>query len=50
MPGGSGAVEIALAALADAGQNVLVPQPGFSLYDTVLGNRFVATKRYRLLV
>ena len=35
--GGSEAIEIALTALADEGENILLPSPGYPLYTAVLG-------------
>ena len=34
--GGSGALEIALKALLSPGDNILLPQPGFALYETMV--------------
>ncbi|KAA8496774.1 Tyrosine aminotransferase [Porphyridium purpureum] len=44
--GGSGALELALGAVADPGDNVLVPQPGFPLFMTTAGNLGIECKRY----
>jgi tyrosine aminotransferase len=37
--GCSGALELVMSALADPGDNILVPEPGFSLYLTICGNK-----------
>jgi alanine-synthesizing transaminase len=46
--GASEAIEIALAALADPGDNVLVPSPGYPLYTAVLAKLDVAGNGYHL--
>ena len=38
------------AALVNPGQNILIPSPGFSLYETVTGGHGIETRCYRLLV
>lgn len=43
--GASGALEIAMGGLADVGSNVILPQPGFSLYES-LANSFGWEVRY----
>jgi tyrosine aminotransferase len=48
--GASGAIAIAIPALADAGHNILVPRPGFSLYATVCGHYGIECRYYDLLV
>ena len=35
--------------LADPGQNILVPQPGFPLYSTIAHGHGIETKEYKLL-
>lgn len=46
--GASEAIELALAALADPGDNVLVPSPGYPLYTAVLAKLDVAGRGYHL--
>ncbi len=46
--GGSEAIEIALTALADRGENVLIPYPGYPLYEAVLAKLEVRAKPYFL--
>jgi alanine-synthesizing transaminase len=46
--GGSEAIEIALTALADRGENVLIPYPGYPLYEAVLAKIEVQAKPYYL--
>lgn len=48
--GCSGALEIAIGALAGAGTNILVPSPGFSLYITLASSKEVETRAYKCLV
>ncbi|KAJ1919211.1 hypothetical protein IWQ60_007303 [Tieghemiomyces parasiticus] len=45
----SGALEIALMCLAEAGQNILIPRPGFSLYKMLAVARGVEVREYPLL-
>jgi len=47
--GCSGAVAIAIPALASPGDNILIPKPGFSLYQTVSGHYGINVKHYNLL-
>ncbi|KAM4613970.1 tyrosine aminotransferase [Discoglossus pictus] len=47
--GCSQAIELALAVLANPGQNILVPRPGFSLYKTLALSLGVEVKFYNLL-
>ncbi|CAN2389446.1 L-tyrosine:2-oxoglutarate aminotransferase activity [Pristimantis euphronides] len=47
--GCSQAIELALAVLANPGQNILVPRPGFSLYKTLALSLGVEVKLYNLL-
>ncbi|XP_028392037.1 tyrosine aminotransferase-like [Dendronephthya gigantea] len=47
--GCSGAIELAIDVLADAGDNVLIPQPGFSLYDCLCGSKGIEIRHYRLI-
>lgn len=39
-----------MAALANPGDNILVPIPGFSLYLTIAGNKGFEARSYPLLV
>ncbi|XP_046841977.1 tyrosine aminotransferase-like [Xenia sp. Carnegie-2017] len=47
--GCSGAIEIALNALVDRGDNILIPKPGFSLYKCTCGSRKIKTRFYKLI-
>eukprot|EP00053_Salpingoeca_punica_P020295 m.211265 g.211265 ORF g.211265 m.211265 type:complete len:414 (-) comp18033_c0_seq1:322-1563(-) len=47
--GCSGALELAIASIANEGQNILIPAPGFSLYKTLATSRGIETRSYRLL-
>ncbi|EGG20996.1 tyrosine transaminase [Cavenderia fasciculata] len=47
--GASGAIEIALTALLNQGDNVLVPQPGFSLYECICKSKGFDLKHYNLI-
>jgi len=47
--GGSGAVDMAIDYLASAGDNILVPKPGFPLYETLCGSKDVKVKEYTLI-
>lgn len=46
--GCSGALTIAIQALASKGDNILLPKPGFSLYATAAGHSSIETKYYEL--
>lgn len=46
----SGALDIAISALADTGDNILIPAPGFSLYRTLCTHKGVEARGYSLLV
>ena len=48
--GCSGAIEMAIQALTNPGDNILIPNPGFSLYKTIAGAQGVEERRYALLV
>ena len=48
--GCSGALELAMTVLANEGQNVLVPRPGFSLYQVIADASGMETRYYDLLV
>eukprot|EP00795_Rhopilema_esculentum_P001117 gene1117-15457_t len=47
--GCSAAIEMAMRVLADPGDNILIPNPGFSLYRTIAGAEGFETRFYRLL-
>ena len=46
----SGALELCFTALASAGQNFLIPKPGFALYRCQLGSLDVELRYYSLKV
>jgi tyrosine aminotransferase len=46
--GCSHALEMAIVAIADPGQNILVPRPGFPLYSTLCHPNGIETKQYKL--
>lgn len=48
--GCSHAIELAITVLANSGQNVLVPRPGFLIYKTVAEGLGIEIKYYKLLV
>jgi len=48
--GCSGALEIAIVVLANETENILVPAPGFSLYQTICDSKGIEPRYYRLLV
>lgn len=48
--GCSHAIEMVITAIADSGQNVLIPRPGFSIYQTLSEGFGIQTKYYNLLV
>ena len=47
--GCSCALDIAISTLADDGQNILVPRPGFPLYTTLSAGLGIQTREYDLL-
>lgn len=47
--GASHALQMCLEAVADAGDNVLVPRPGFPLYDTICGHIDAEARKYPLV-
>jgi len=47
--GCSGALELAITALVSGGQNILLPAPGFSIYQTICEFLGVEARFYRLL-
>ena len=48
--GASGALDLAITALLNPGDNLLIPLPGFSLYECICGSKGFVVKRYKLLV
>lgn len=48
--GCSHAIEMVIAVLADSGQNILVPRPGFMIYKTLAEGLGINMKYYNLLV
>jgi tyrosine aminotransferase len=44
----SGAIEIAIAGLANEGDNILLPKPGFGIYETIAGSKGIVSKFYNL--
>ncbi|KAJ2769208.1 hypothetical protein IWQ56_002642 [Coemansia nantahalensis] len=47
--GCSGAVEMAIGVLCSAGQNILLPRPGFCLYNTIAASRSIEARLYNLV-
>jgi len=47
--GCSGALDLAITVLANPGQNILIPRPGFSLYKTLAASLSIETRYYDLL-
>jgi len=47
--GCSGALDLAITVLANPGQNILIPRPGFSLYKTLAASLSIETRYYNLL-
>ncbi|XP_028392036.1 tyrosine aminotransferase-like [Dendronephthya gigantea] len=47
--GCSGAIEIAIDLLVDYGDNILIPRPGFSLYQCICGSKGIETRPYQLV-
>ena len=47
--GASGAIEIALKAMASPGENILLPKPGFSLYQTIAEQYGIECRYYDLI-
>lgn len=48
--GCSGAIDLAICVLANPGQNILIPRPGFSLYKTLADSLAIESRHYDLLV
>ncbi|KAN0023224.1 hypothetical protein ACTFIU_011391 [Dictyostelium citrinum] len=47
--GASGAIELAIGVLLNEGDNILVPKPGFPLYECTSKTKFINVKHYNLL-
>ncbi|ELU03237.1 hypothetical protein CAPTEDRAFT_162073 [Capitella teleta] len=47
--GCSSALDLAISVLANEGQNILVPRPGFSLYQTLANSLGISVRHYDLL-
>ena len=47
--GCSGALDLAITALLNPGDNLLIPQPAFALYQTLCDSKAIGVKHYRLL-
>lgn len=47
--GASGALELAITALCNEGSNILLPKPGFPLYETIASNRGINVRFYDLI-
>lgn len=48
--GSSHAIELAMMAIAESGQNILMPRPGFMIYKTLGEGLGIKIKYYNLLV
>lgn len=48
--GCSQAIDLCISALANQGQNILIPKPGFSIYKTLCGSFNIDVKLYDLMV
>ena len=48
--GCSGALDLCITCLANPGQNILVPRPGFSIYKTLADSLGIHVRHYNLLV
>jgi tyrosine aminotransferase len=48
--GCSGALDLCITCLANPGQNILIPRPGFSIYKTLAESLGIQVKHYSLLV
>ena len=49
-PGTAGALEIAMATLCEHGKNILLPKPGFTLFNCLANSLEINQKFYTLLV
>lgn len=47
--GCSGALDIAITALINEGENILIPKPGFSLYQTLSDSKGIEVRHYNLI-
>lgn len=45
----SGALEMSIAVLGNEGDNMLLPSPGFGIYETICGNKGIEPRFYNLL-
>ena len=48
--GCSGALDLCITCLANPGQNIIVPRPGFSIYKTLADSLGIHVRHYNLLV
>ena len=48
--GCSASLEMAITGLANAGENILVPKPGFSIYKTLAESVDIECRSYTLMV
>ncbi len=48
--GCSQALDLCITCLANPGENILIPRPGFSIYKTLAGTLGINVKYYDLLV
>lgn len=48
--GCSGALDLAITAIGNEGDNILIPNPGFSLYETLAASKGIACRKYKLNV
>ena len=46
----SGALDMCIEVLANPGQNILIPSPGFGLYSCLTGAHQIECRFYKLLV
>ena len=49
-PGTAGALEIAMATLCDHGKTIILPKPGFTLFNCLANSLEIKQKFYTLLV
>ncbi len=48
--GCSGAIEMAINSLMNPGDTILIPCPGFALYQTIAQSKGITATKYNLLV